>query len=376
MARWVTIALSIVGLAVGIWAVSTARKTPPEIPLAREASVNPYSHGVSALGLVEPAGQAVSIFTPEPGLVMEVYAQVGDRVQRGDPLFKLDSRRIEADLLRAEAAIATGRAEVARWHALPRAEDLPPLEAAVARTEAGVRDREDTLRRTQEAVERNAVSTRELSAAQFSLEAARADLIKAQADLARVKAGGWAPDLALAEAQLGQQERDVAALRLLLERLTVRAPQGGVILRRDIEPGEFASTEINRAAMVLGDLSKLHVRAQVDEEDIALVREGARAIARTRGAAPEEVPLRLVRIEPFARPKTDLLGINTERVDTRVIDVVFEAVEAPRSALFPGVSVDVFIDAAGAAGSEGSSAAASSGDLGSANPPPPPVAAP
>lgn len=349
MARWVTFVLAIIGLGVGIWAVSTARTTPPEIPLARGASVNPFSHGVAALGIVEPTGRDVHIFTPEPGLVMEVYAGVGDHVEAGQPLFKLDTRRLEADLLRAESATEAGRAEIARWHALPRAEDLPPLEAAVARAEALVRDREDTLRRTTEAVERNALSARELSAAQYSLDAARAELVQAQATLARAKAGGWEPDLALAQAELGRQEKDVAALRLLIERLTVRAPSAGTILRRDIEPGEFASTELNRAAMILGDLSTLFVRAQVDEEDIALVGAAPNAVARTRGAAPEDMQLELVRIEPYARPKTDLLGVNTERVDTRVVDVVFRVQRAPAGPVFPGQAVDVFIEAAGPA---------------------------
>lgn len=346
MARRVTFVLAIIGLGVGIWAVATARTTPPEIPLARTASVNPFSHGVAALGIVEPAGREVRIYTPEPGLVMEVYVNVGDRVEKGQPLFKLDTRRLEADLLRAEAATKAGRAEIARWHALPRAEDLPPLEAAVARAEALVRDREDTLRRTAEAVERNALSVRELAAAEFALDAARAELAQAQASLARAKAGGWGPDLALAQAALEGQEADVAALRVLIDRLTVRAPSGGTILRRDIEPGEFASTEINRAAMILGDLSTLFVRAQVDEEDIALVGPSPRAIARTRGAVPEELALELVRIEPYARPKTDLLGVNTERVDTRVIDVVFKVQRPPAGPVFPGQAVDVFIEAA------------------------------
>jgi HlyD family secretion protein len=345
MARWVTFVLSLIGLGVGIWAVSTARQTPPEIPLAREASVNPYSHGVAALGLVEPAGREVRIFTPEPGLVVEVYVGVGDRVEAGQPLFRLDTRRLEADLLRAQAATQSGRAEVARWEALPRAEDLPPLEAAVARAEALVRDREDTLRRTQEAVERNAVSSRDLTAAQYALDGARAELVQAQANLARAKAGGWEPDLALAQAALAAQEQDVAALRLLIERLTVRSPRAGTILRREIEPGEYAGSDLNRPAMVLGDLTTLFVRAQVDEEDIALVGRSPRAVARTRGAAPEEIPLTLERVEPYARPKSDLLGVNTERVDTRVIDVVFRMEREPAGRLFPGQAVDVFIEA-------------------------------
>jgi len=347
LAKYITFLLSAVGLAVGVWAVSTAKQDVPEIPLARPASVNPYSNGVAALGIVEPAGREVSVLAPEPGLVMEVLVQVGDRVEAGAPLFRLDARRLEADLLRAQAATATGRAEVERWRALPRVEDLPPLEAAVSRAGAMVRDREDTLRRTQEAVQRNALSERDLSAARFSLEVAQAELVRAQADLARAKAGGWQPDLVVAQAALGVQEQEVAALRLLIDRLTVKAPRAGVVLRRDVEPGEYVTNEAARPALIMGDLSTLHIRAQVDEEDIALVAGSSPAVAVTRGASPVDVPLRFVRIEPYARPKTDLFGVNTERVDTRVIDVVFEAA-ATTGAIYPGMSVDVFIKASSA----------------------------
>jgi multidrug efflux pump subunit AcrA (membrane-fusion protein) len=193
-------------------------------------------------------------------------------------------------------------------------------------------------------VQRNALSERELSAARFSLEAAQAELVKVQADLAKAKAGGWQPDLVVAQAQFGLQEQEVAALKLLIERLTVRTPRAGVVLRRDIEPGEFVTNEAARPALILGDLSKLHIRAQVDEEDIALVGAASEAVATTRGAARTKVPLRFLRIEPYARPKTDLFGVNTERVDTRVIDVVFEAGETA-GAIYPGMSVDVFIEA-------------------------------
>jgi multidrug efflux pump subunit AcrA (membrane-fusion protein) len=345
MARWITIILAVVGTGVGVWAVSTAKQKPPELPLAREASVNPFAHGVAALGLVEPAGRDVGVVAPEPGLVMEVFVEVGAKVETGATLFKLDTRRLDADLVRAQGSMQVAQAEIERWHALPRVEDLPPLEAAMARADALLKDRLEFLRLAQEAVAKGAANSRDISAAQFAVDAARADLEKAKADLAKTKAGGWQPDLLVAQANLERMKAEVEALKMLLERQMVRAPRSGVVLRRDIEPGEYASTESMRPAMILGDLSKLNVRAQVDEEDIALVAEGSHAVARTRGASPRDIPLKLLRIEPYARPKTDLTGATTERVDTRVIDVVFE-VRGPVSAVYPGEGVDVFIEAA------------------------------
>lgn len=345
MARWITIVLSVVGLAIGVYAVSTADTPPVVLPLARPASVSPYTHGVSCLGIVEPTGRDVGIVAPEPGLVVAVHAGVGDSVKKGDALFELDTRVLRAELLRAESAVALAQADIDRWHELPRKEDLPPLEASLAGAQARLKDRQENLKATQDAASRGGGNEREVSSAARSVEASQAEVARAAADLAKLKAGGWTPDLTVAQSVLAQRRAEVDALKLLMDRLTVRAPRDGVVLRRNIEAGEFAGTDRRTPAMIVGDLASLSVRAQVDEEDIALVTPTSKAIGRTRGAAPIEVQLTLTRIEPYARPKRDLTGDNLERVDTRVIDVVFEVKVNPATPIYPGQAVDVFIEA-------------------------------
>jgi HlyD family secretion protein len=362
MLRSFTIVLSVVGLAVGVWAVATEKPDAPPLPLARAASVNPFERGVAALGVVEPVGRDVAVVSPESSLVTEVFVEVGDAVEKGAPLYQLDTRVLQAERLRAEAAVKVAEAEVARWHGLPRAEDVPPLESAVAGARAVLADREDFLRVTRAATAKGSGNERDIAAAQFASDAARAELAQAEAQLARLKAGGWRPDLDVAESTLAARRAEVAALTLLVERLTVRAPRKGTVLRRDIEAGEFSIADRLRPALILGDLTRLGVRAQVDEEDIGLLgafaasaaqgggpggpQVGPRAVARLRGAINEEIELRLVRIEPYARPKSDLIGTNIERVDTRVIDVLFEVVAPPKTPIYPGQGLDVFIEAA------------------------------
>ncbi len=361
MLRWLTIVLAIVGVAVAAYAVANSKTTPPVLPLARAASVNPYESGVAALGLVEPAGRDVSIVAPESGLVTKVLVDVGDQVQDRQALFELDGRLLQADLMRAQAAVSAAEAEIARWHALPRVEDLPPLKAAVDRAAAQLADRDEAMRLTEQVQQRGANNERDVSLARYARDTARAELERALADLAKMQAGGWQPDLVLAQAVLAQRQAEVDALKVLMDRLVVRAPRAGQVLRRSIEPGEMAGVDSARPAMILGDLTHLNIRAQVDEEDIALVA-GAnggvnpthRALARTRGSVQRDVPLKLIRIEPYARPKADLTGSNIERVDTRVIDVLFEVTQTPTDVpLLPGQAVDVFIEGSAAQAAEG-----------------------
>lgn len=353
MLRTITILLAIAGFAIGVYAVATQEQPQPVPPLARPAAINPFASGVAALGIVEPATRNLQVVAPEAGLVTSVLVSVGDRVNAGDPLFTLDTRTLEADLIRAEADVLAAQAAIDRWHALPRKEDLPPLEASVAAAQAVLNDRTDQLRVTEDAVRRQASTERDLAIARFARDNAAAELERAKAALASAQAGGWQPDLVINQAQLAQSQSRVRSLKLLVDRLTVRAPQQGIILRRNIEPGEFANTAAaagSQPALIIGDLSNLAIRAQIDEEDIALIADASgkalpslKALARTRGAQPTMLDLEVLRIEPFARPKSDLTGNNTERVDTRVIDVVLHVKSTPTTPIFPGQAVDVFI---------------------------------
>lgn len=348
MIRWFTIILSVLGLAVGVFAVAVGKAEIPNQPLVRPASVNPFGKGVAALGIVEPAGRAIEIASADPGLVTEVLVDVGDAVKKDQPLLRLDSRAIDSQIVAAKGELAARDAEVARWHAIPRAEDIPPLEAALLRANATLTDADDKLKRSMDAVKSGAMSARDVASSESAVEVARAEVATARANLDRLKAGGWKADLVVAEAAAQAVRARIESLEVLKDRLTVRAPRDATVLRREVEPGEYILGPLSRtrAPLVLGDLTRLNVRAQVDEEDIGLVALGSKAVGRTRGAVQREVALTIVRIEPYARPKPTLSGANTERVDTRVIDVVLEVAPGSDARIVPGQAIDVFIDSA------------------------------
>jgi len=88
------------------------------------------------------------------------------------------------------------------------------------------------------------------------------------------------------------------------------------------------------------------VRVDIDEFDIARFDSKAQASAVPRGSLQERYPLKFVRVEPFVVPKKSLTGDNTERVDTRVLQVIYECDPAGRPPLFVGQQLEVFIEAA------------------------------
>ena len=94
--------------------------------------------------------------------------------------------------------------------------------------------------------------------------------------------------------------------------------------------------------MLLGDVDKLQVRAEVDEQNAVLVDAHQPAHASLKGHADLQMPLRFVRIEPYVVPKRNLTGDSLERVDTRVLQIIFE-LDRPKFPVFVGQQVDVFI---------------------------------
>jgi HlyD family secretion protein len=349
MTKWVTIIAAVAGLCVAIYAIAVSRREAPEVPLAAVPSINPFEEGIAGTGIVEAASRNVLIAAPEGGVVTRIWAEVGQAVKAGDPLFELDTRPLQADLMRARAAREAALADLQRLEAQPRPEEIPVLEAAVEAARATVADLSDQYESLSAAAQRSAASEQEVRRRWFALEEARARLQQAEAQLTLARSGAWAQDIAVARARIAQADADINAIQLLIDRRTVRAPIDGTVLKRDIEPGQFAPADVINAAMVLGDLSSMNIRARIDEEDLPRLREGARGVARLRGSAELVVPLEMIRIEPLARPKTDLSGSTTERVDTRVVEVVFRVTspsggDAALPRLYPGQLVDVFIE--------------------------------
>jgi HlyD family secretion protein len=146
----------------------------------------------------------------------------------------------------------------------------------------------------------------------------------------------------LAAAQLQEAETAV-------ERLTVRAPVTGEILQVNVAPGEYAQTGVlSKPLIVMGDTETLHVRVDIDENDAWRFTRGTAAKGFLRGNSAIAFDLRFAYVEPYVVPKTSLTGLSTERVDTRVLQVIY-SVNRGDLPLYVGQQVDVYIDADGSA---------------------------
>jgi len=273
----------------------------------------------------------------------------GDRVKAGQPVFAIDDRDYRAAIAQDEAAAAAAEASVVviDQSLIQQRNTIDQARAALDGAEAErVRASLDNARYAE--LSRDAWATRQ------RLETAAADAQKADANVAAAKAAlaGAQQQIAVlsaqrneAEAKLGQAKATLDQARVDLDKTVVRAPIDGAILKVNVRLGEYAQAGVlAEPLMTMGSVDPLHVRVDIDETETWRIRPGRSALARLRGNPSISAPLSFVRFEPYVLPKRSLTGDTTERVDTRVLQAIYEFAPSAFPA-FVGQQLDVFIAA-------------------------------
>ena len=280
-------------------ATTTAPKMQPP--------AKPFTHSVSTTGILEALSENVSIGAPEAGIVAKVDVKVNDEVKTGQTLFSLDDRNLQAEALATKSRISIATANVA------------VAESQLAKTRS-------QLTRLEAVTDPRAISLEDLQNGRIDVDVASAKLQSACAEL-------------------NAAESDLARNQLLIDRLTVKSPRDGTILQVNIRTGEYAATSPKNPLMIIGDTERLQVRADVDEQNASRIAADQTARASLKGEPNVTFPLEFVRVEPYVIPKMSLTGASTERVDTRVLQVIFSMKKPASPPVYVGQQVDVFIEA-------------------------------
>jgi HlyD family secretion protein len=291
--KYVLPLLAVIGLALSISTVIQGNQTPSVVALPAEPAKAPYTSYVAGAGMVETSTENIEIGTPVSGIVSAIYVKWGDRVNTGDPLFKIDDRDLQGQLLVVVAKVKEVEANLAKTKNLLKvAEGLSPG---------------------------SSISVVEMANRRF--------------------------DAAINEAVLGSASAQVEQIKIEIERRTIRAPVSGRVLQIKTRLGEFAlSGTLSTPLMLLGDDTRLHVRVDIDENDAWRVRPGAPGKAFVRGNPNLNTPLQFERFEPYVVPKVSLTGQSTERTDTRVLQAIY-SFDPAALPVYVGQQMDVFIEA-------------------------------
>ncbi|MBS0186705.1 MAG: biotin/lipoyl-binding protein [Planctomycetes bacterium] len=337
--------LAIAGMLFGIVVViRSSQPKPPSAPVV-QPPVSPFTVRVAGSGIIEASSENIAIGTPIGGTVDKVDVRVGDRVKPGDVLFTLDSRDLRAQLAVREAELAAAQESLKRLQSMPRPEEIPPAEARVEAAKATLEDLQNQVAIMERVQDPRARSEEEMSRRRFAVLVAKGRLDEAAAALSLLKAGAWGPEIQIAKAQVVAAEANVKQVQTEIDRRIIRAPIAGRVLQVKVRPGEFASAgALATPLILLGAVEPLHVRVDVDENDAWRVKAGAKAHGYLRGNRDIQTPLQFVRFEPYVVPKKSLTGDSSERVDTRVLQVLF-SFDPKDLPVFVGQQMDVYIEA-------------------------------
>jgi HlyD family secretion protein len=351
-------ALAVIGLVAGlVSAYLYGIEKKPQPPVFNPAS-NPYAEGIYTNGVIESyqeTGENVNIYPEVPGTVTRVLVAEGDIVGKGTPLLVMDdtSQRalVEQQRSQAEAALTV----LEQLRAKPRKEDLDIAEAQVALAIAHLKtsqDQSDKLRRAYE-LEPRSVSKDTLDNAENAVNAAWAnyDVARKQYDL--IQAGAWIYDIRNQQKQYDALSQALISSKTLLDKYTLKAPADGVVLSIHATAGSYISpqgaygtyTQGLGPVIVMGSSAKyLGVRCYIDEILLPRLPQGEQMKARMfiRGS-DISIPLEYVRVQPYVSPKIQLSSQRIERVDVRVLPVVFRFEKPEKISLYPGQLVDVYV---------------------------------
>lgn len=237
--KWALLALAVIVVLGAAWWLFGRSSNAPSY------ATQPATRGdlvvkVSATGNLAPTNQ-VSVGSELSGLVVSVSVDVNDRVAKGQLLAQIDTSRLLDTQARSRAALASAQASVGL--AL----------ATVQQTRAN-------LARLEQVYGLSGGKVPALT----ELDTGRADAARAQANLRVAQAS-----VTSAQAQLSSDNTN-------LRKASIRSPVTGVVLSRQVEPGQTVAASFNTPTLftIAEDLSAMELQVKVDEADVGQVKQG------------------------------------------------------------------------------------------------------
>ncbi|MEO8656055.1 MAG: efflux RND transporter periplasmic adaptor subunit [Ramlibacter sp.] len=217
---------------------------------------------VTANGTLQPT-RAINIGSELSGTVAKVNVDVNDKIRKGQVLLELDTAKLRDQILRSHASLAAANAKVAQ------------TVATVSEAKASLARFDEVARLSGGKVPSKA-----------EMDAARAGVERAMADAASARAG-----VADAQAALSTDE-------INLSKASIRAPSDGVILTRNVDPGNAVAASLQAVTLftVAEDLAQLRLQVFVDEADVGSVKVGQNASFTVSAYPSRKYPAQVTRV--------------------------------------------------------------------------------
>lgn len=319
----------------------TEREAKPKAGTDERTQI-PEGKLVAGNGIIEPADRETKLASHIPGRIKAVLVKEGDEVAPGAPIAELENDAEKAALDASEADLSVRRAELMRTTRGLRKEDRDAIVADTDSAKARAELSQGALQRVEVASKGGAATADELDRARRQAEADKGLLEAAEARRRAALSGARAEDVFVAQAnvQAAVARRDQA--KSTLERLTIRSPIAGRVLQVKLRAGEYYNPQGGDPIAIVGDTSKLRVRMDLDERDLAKVKVGAKGFVTLNAYPGRKFAARVVELGRRMGRKNVRTDDPTERIDTKILEVLLELDE--RDGLVPGLRVVSYVE--------------------------------
>jgi multidrug resistance efflux pump len=243
---------------------------------------------VAANGIVEGVTPAIEIRSEHVGTIAAIHFREGQTVTRGTVLIELSNDTQKEQVKVAEAEVAVAEAQLAWLENGERPEKRKVMADAEAVAKAALDHAELQWKQAKTERDRGVGGIHRLDEATIARDRARAEYERARAERAVVDAPARADEVLTARARVTAAQARVGLAKAELARTRVPAPSNGTILQRFAEPGDMAGPTTGQPILVMTDLSRLRVRAFVEELDAARVHPGQPAVVTADGLPGQE----------------------------------------------------------------------------------------
>ncbi len=304
----------------------------------------PDGDWVGGLGLVEPHAPETRLAPEVAGRIAEVHVVEGQVVTAGTVLIDLDSGPERAAFDAADATVAVRQAELTRSRRGLRPEDLQAITSETDAARARAALSQGVLSRLETAARGGGATVDEVERARQQADADRA---AADTAAARQMAGGSGrrEDVLVAMAQLRVAEAQRAQAQAELDRRRIVAPIDGTILAVHNRVGELVQPAGAEPVIVMGDVTQLRVRLDIDERDISHIAMGAAGMVTAEAFGTRQFPGHVVEIGHRMGRKNLRTDEPTERIDTKILEVVLQLDDG--AGLVPGLRVMGYVRPSG-----------------------------
>jgi HlyD family secretion protein len=320
---------------------------PGAMAIDRRNAVPSDSRGafIQGIGFVEPVTEVRRLVFKVDGVIARCPAEVGRSYTKGDVLLELDGRGQIAAVSVAEAEWHSAQSERDKIESGINPHQIAAAEHKVESLKEQVRFWSKEHERYAALASRNAVSPSERDKTATEMNQRRIELRQAEADVRHLRTYVRDEDRRLADAKVEAAKARLELARQNYEDTILRAPFDGSVLELLKREGEGARLFDAEPVVVFGDVSRLRIRAEVDERFVAVLRVGREANVFGRGLGDKHHAGRVMLVKPIMGKKTVFSRAATERKDLDVVQVMIEMTDDFIAPI--GLEVDVKIESSG-----------------------------